>query len=287
MIADLQQDSKRWRQEQRQTGNQGSSSPLASSRSGSTVPDSLIEYAGSATQHNAAVGRTNTTRERNSPSVEGPYGLPPTRERSHAERAPADRNPVNRQPAGAMDTRMDIDTPVVPQHRGYSSNDRQYSQNQYGQPENRSFMPQDNRTMYPSDPTIPSGYGARPPVSSAYDQSLRYAPVGYAPESGPANFGRPGEYPPSQYDPVTGPSRANNQYMQGGYGQPQPQPQGRDPRDPRDPRYAPAEFGDPRYASYPSPALTVSSTIRDTVVSPPQQQRFANTARSASMTFAD
>lgn len=283
MIADLRADSSRWRQEQRMTGTRGSNSPVVMDiMSGITVPDICIEpYVGSSTYQAANSGRP-LRRQGDSPSVEGPYGPPPSRDRMPAGRMPvSERIPVS--------DSMDIDPPSVPQ------SDRRYgghSDRAGYQPDSRAY-PSDSRA-YPSDSRSgyqpePASYG-RPPVTSSYAQDSRYAHAPNYSGGPPSNDGAPPGYvrQGNYYVPVSSayetgapampPSRSEPpQYAAGPYGQ--PPSSGR--ADPRDPRYGgQSEYSDPRdprYA-YPSPAATVSSVSardREPVASPPAP-RFAS-----------
>lgn len=263
MIADLRNDSARWQKEQRQTGTRGSHSPPFYNVSGITVPDDIIEpYVGSSTHHASVTGRSShSRREADSPSLDGPYGLPPA---SRGERIP-------------VDTRMQIDPPQ-PSRGGYQPDSR----TPYGQPDSRPFpsesrgYPSESRQPYQPDSSMPSGFGgsSRPAVSASYGQEPRYAPSYPQPsnDGAPPGYVREGNY----FVPVTSfqsqpsiPARSEN-YGPGPFGQPQ---QGREPRGyPQQ-----QDFQDPRYA-YPSPAATVSSVStreREPVVSPQQQPRFA------------
>lgn len=256
MIADLRADSARWRQEQRQTGTRGSNSPCYDA-SGKTAPDSSIEpYVGSSTYHASSAGRiSHSRREGDSPSVDGPYGLPT----SSRDRIPVDR--------------MQIDPPQP--SRGYPSDSRGAAY----PPESRTF-PSDSRGYAPDgrsyqQDTQMSGFGGRPPVSAPYGQEPRYAPsYPQSNDGAPPGYVRQGNYfvpVSSSYEPTPSIPSRTDQYGGPGFGQPQ---QGREP--PRDPRgYPQQEYADPRYA-YPSPAATVSSVSgrdRDPIASP-QQPRF-------------
>jgi hypothetical protein len=273
MIADLRADSARWRQEQRQTGTRGSHSPIIHIVSGITVPDAhhLESYVGSSTYNASSASRTVQNRRDggDSPSLEGPYGLPP----SSRDRIPVDTR---------MDTRMQIDPPQ-PQSRVYPSDSRAPFQpdGRAFPSENRGYAPE-SRSSYQPDAPMASGFGGRPPATAAYGQEPRYAPS-YPPASdgAPPGYVRQGNYfvPITQYEPAPSiPSRSDPYGPSGGYGG-QPQ-QRNEPRDPRDPRYGQPEYADPRdprYA-YPSPAATVSSVAardRDPITAP-QQPRFAS-----------
>lgn len=261
MIADLRADSQRWRQEQRQTGTRGSHSPRTD-KSGLTVPDQLLEpYVGSSTYHASSAGRTsNNRRDADSPSVDGPYGIPASRERILVDR-------------------MQVDPPQPPRGGAYPPENRATYQ-----PDGRAFPPESRgyaepgRSSYQPDSSMSSAFGGRPPVSAPYGQEPRYAPS-YPPQpsgdGAPPGYVRQGNYfvPVSSYEPTPSvPSRSDN--FGSGYGQQPPQPP--PGRDPRDPRYQQPEYADPRYA-YPSPAATVSSvSARDREPVPsPQQPRFA------------
>lgn len=264
MIADLRADSARWRQEQRQTGTRGSKTPDISIASGFTVPDDSIEpYVGSSTYHASSAGRVSQKRSGgDSPNTDGPYGLPPSARERERER---ERISVDR---------MQVDPPAP--SRGYPAAERRAPY----QPDGRSFPSDsrggyapDGRSSYPVDANM-SGFGAQPPVTSAYGQEQpRYAPSYQQSNDGaPPGYVRQGNYfvPVSGYEPAPSISSRADQYGAGGY---PPQQQ----RDPRDTRYQQPEYADPRYA-YPSPAATVSSVSardREPVVSP-QQPRFAH-----------
>ncbi|KXT15382.1 hypothetical protein AC579_2196 [Pseudocercospora musae] len=259
MIADLRADSARWRQEQRQTGTRGSNSPCYDTL-GKTAPDSSIEpYVGSSTYHASSAGRiSHNRREGDSPSVDGPYGLPT----SSRDRIPVDR--------------MQIDPPQP--SRGYPSDSRGAAY----PPESRTFPP-DSRGYAPDgrsyqQDTQMSGFGARPPVSAPYGQEPRYAPS-YPPanDGAPPGYVRQGNYfvpVSSSYDPAPSIPSRSDQYGGPGFGQPQ---QPREP--PRDSRgYPQQEYADPRYA-YPSPAATVSSVSardRDPIASPQQPSPYGS-----------
>lgn len=257
MIADLRADSARWRQEQRQTGTRGSHSPKLRSMSGITVPDPSIEpYVGSSTYHASSASRTTTggRREGDSPSVDGPYGLPPSSR---------DRIPV--------DNRMQIDP--APPSRGYQPESRvPYPPDGRAFPvENRGYAP-DGRSSYQPEP---AGFGGRVPVSAPFGQEPRYAPsYPQSNDGAPPGYVRQGNYyvPISSYEPAPSIPSRSDQYGSGGFGG-QPQQQRNEPRDPR---YQQPEYADPRYA-YPSPAATVSSvSARDREPIPaPQQSRLA------------
>lgn len=253
MIADLRADSARWRQEQRMTGTRE-------------------PYVGSSTYHASSAARPHR-RDGDSPSVDGPYGLPTSSR---------DRLPVNRIPTDRMPTdRMDIDPPSV------SQPERRYPQERGYQPDSRTTYPSDTRA-YPSDSRqyqpeqpVSSSYG-RQPVSSSYAQESRYAPSYPQPNDGaPPGYVRQGNYyvpVSSAYEPSSAipPGRSEPpQYGNGPYGQPAP-PQGRDPRDPR--YGGQPDYSDPRYA-YPSPAATVSSVSardREPITSPPQPSSYGS-----------
>jgi hypothetical protein len=266
MIADLRADSARWRQEQRQTGTRGSHSPVTHIAAGITVPDPyhLEPYVGSSTYNASSASRTQSRRDgRDSPSLEGPYGLPS----SSRDRIPVDSR---------MDTRMQIDPPQL-QSRGYPSDNRATFQpdGRAFPSENRGYAP-DGRSSYQPEAPVSSGFGGRPPVTTAYGQEPRYAPS-YPPanDGAPPGYVRQGNYfvPITQYEPA--PAIRSDPYGQpGGFGG---QPQRNEPRDPRDPRNQQPEYADPRYA-YPSPAATVSSVAaRDREpMTAPQQTRFAS-----------
>lgn len=261
MIADLRADSARWRQEQRQTGTRGSISPCIDV-SGYTEPDMPIEpYVGSSTYHASSAGRvSNSRREGESPSVEGPYGLPT----SSRDRIPVDR--------------MQVDPPQP--SRGYPADTRgaQFQPDGRTFPsDNRGYAP-DGRSQYPPDANMSQGFpGARPPVSSAYGgQEPRYAPsYPQSNDGAPPGYVRQGNYfvpVTSSYEPSAAIPARSDQFG-AAFGQPQP---GRDPRDTRGyPQQQ--EYTDPRYA-YPSPAATVSSvSARDREpITSPQQPRFAS-----------
>lgn len=257
MIADLRADSARWRQEQRQTGTRGSHSPIPRKSSGITVPDPPLEpYVGSSTYHASSASRTtqSSRREADSPSVDGPYGLPPSSR---------DRIPV--------DSRMQIDPPQP--SRGYQAESRvPYQPDGRAFPvENRGYAP-DGRSSYQPEP---AGFGGRVPVSAPFGQEPRYAPsYPQSSDGAPPGYVRQGNYyvPISSYEPAPSiPSRAE-QYGPGAFGGQPPQQRS----EPRDPRYQQPEYADPRYA-YPSPAATVSSvSARDREPIPaPQQSRLA------------
>ncbi|EMF13514.1 uncharacterized protein SEPMUDRAFT_125271 [Sphaerulina musiva SO2202] len=239
MIADLRADSARWRQEQRQTGTRE-------------------PYVGSSTYHASSAGRVSQKRSGgDSPNTDGPYGLPPSARERERER---ERISVDR---------MQVDPPAP--SRGYPAAERRAPY----QPDGRSFPSDsrggyapDGRSSYPVDANM-SGFGAQPPVTSAYGQEQpRYAPSYQQSNDGaPPGYVRQGNYfvPVSGYEPAPSISSRADQYGAGGY---PPQQQ----RDPRDTRYQQPEYADPRYA-YPSPAATVSSVSardREPVVSPQQ-----------------
>lgn len=266
MIADLRADSARWRQEQRQTGTRGSHSPLSIDVSGYTGPDPFLEpYVGSSTYHASSASRTtHNRRDGDSPSVEGPYGLPASREA---------RIPVSER----MSDRMQIDPPPQVSRGGFQPDSRApYPPDGRAFPsDGRSYAP-DGRSSFPSDVPMSSGgfNGGRPPVSAPYGgQEPRYAPsYPQSNDGAPPGYVRQGNYyvPVSSFEQTPSvPSRADN-YGPGSFGQPQ---QGREPRDAR---YQQPEYADPRYA-YPSPAATVSSvSARDREpISSPAQPRFA------------
>ncbi|EME45805.1 hypothetical protein DOTSEDRAFT_44050 [Dothistroma septosporum NZE10] len=247
MIADLRADSQRWRQEQRQTGTRE-------------------PYVGSSTYHASSAGRTsNNRRDADSPSVDGPYGIPASR-----ERIPVDR--------------MQIDPPQPSRGGAYPPENRATYQ-----PDGRAFPPESRgyaepgRSSYQPDSSMSSAFGGRPPVSAPYGQEPRYAPS-YPPQpsgdGAPPGYVRQGNYfvPISSYEPTPSvPARSDN--FGPGYGQPPPPPPGRDPRDPR---YQQPEYADPRYA-YPSPAATVSSVSardREPVPSPQQPSGYGGSMPS-------
>ncbi|KAF2768309.1 hypothetical protein EJ03DRAFT_120997 [Teratosphaeria nubilosa] len=239
MIADLRADSSRWRQEQRATGTRE-------------------PYVGSSTYHASAAGRPDR-RAGESPSVDGPYGNAPSR-----ERLPAGGNRI------PVSDRMDVDPP--------SGMDRRYG----GQPDRgdpyggRPSYPVDTRPGYPQEQPV---YSRAPPSSASYAPDPRYAPSsGFASsnDGAPPGYVRPGNYyvPVSTYEPAPSmPSRSELPNYGNAYGQPG-QPSSRDARDPR---YGQPDYADPRYA-YPSPAATITSVSardRDPIASPPQP-RFAS-----------
>jgi len=242
MIADLRADSARWRQEQRQTGTRE-------------------PYVGSSTHHASVTGRSAHTnrRDADSPSVDGPYGLPSA---SRGERIP-------------IDSRMQVDPPQS-SRGGFQPDGR----TPFGQPDSRPFPVEsrgyapDSRSSYQPDSSMPSGFGgsSRPPVSAPYGQEPRYAPS--YPQSNndgaPPGYVRQGDYfvPVTSFQAPPSIAARSDNYGPGPFGQP---PQGREPRG-----YQQPDFPDSRYA-YPSPAATVSSVSardREPVSSPPQQ-RFA------------
>ena len=253
MIADLRADSARWRQEQRQTGTRGSHSPLYTV-SGKTEPDEIIEpYVGSSTYHASSAGRTtHNRRDADSPSVDGPYGLP-----SGRERIPVDRMQIDPPQQSRGGFAPDSRSAYPPDGRAFPS-------------ESRGYAP-DSRSAFQPDTAMSSGFGGgRPPVSASYGQEPRYAPS--YPQSNndgaPPGYMRQGNYyvPVSSYEPAPAvPSRSDN------YGPGFGAPQSREPQ-----RGYQQDYADPRYA-YPSPAATVSSvSARDREpVSSPQQPRFA------------
>ncbi|CZT24021.1 uncharacterized protein RCC_09738 [Ramularia collo-cygni] len=233
MIADLRADSARWRQEQRQTGTRE-------------------PYVGSSTYHASSASRTTQGGRReggNSPSLEGPYGLPSSSR---------DRIPV--------DNRMQIDPP--PPSRGYQPESRvPYPPDGRAFPvENRGYAP-DSRSSYQPEP---AGFGGRVPVSVPFGQEPRYAPsYPQSNDGAPPGYVRQGNYyvPISSYEPAPSIPSRSEQYGPGAFGG---QPQQRN--EPRDPRYQQPEYADPRYA-YPSPAATVSSvSARDREPIPAPQQ---------------
>lgn len=262
MIADLRADSARWRQEQRQTGTRGSKSPILAIVSGLTVPDEIIEpYVGSSTYHASSAARTShNRRDGDSPSVEGPYGLPT----SSRDRIPVDSR-----------DRMQIDPPApsrgypIPESRApYQPDGRAFPS------DGRGYAP-DGRSVHPADTNMSSGFGGgRPPAPSAYGQEPRYAPSYQQPNDGaPPGYVRQGNYfvpISSSYEPAPSMPSRSDQYG-AGFSQPPPG------RDPRDARFQQPEYADPRYA-YPSPAATVSSVSgRDREpVSSSGQPRFAS-----------
>ncbi|KAI7194623.1 hypothetical protein KC363_g2038 [Hortaea werneckii] len=263
MIADLRADSARWRQEQRMTGTRGSNSPVMVDMSGFTVPDNFIEpYVGSSTYQASTAGRP-PPRSGDSPSVDGPYGPPPSR----GERMPASRMPVAERIPVA--DRMDIDSSSAPQPgRRYGHPDRGY-------PSDSRPYPAESRSPYQAEPPMSASFG-RTPVTTAYAQDSRYAPSYPTPsnDGAPPGYVRQGNYyvPVSTYEaaPAIAPSRSDvPKYGAGPYGQ--PPSSGRDSRDPRyggQPDYS--DNRDSRYA-YPSPAATVSSVSgrdREPVTSP-------------------
>lgn len=284
MIADLRADSARWRQEQRQTGTRGSHSPVAIDVSGYTGPDPFLEpYVGSSTYHASSASRTShNRRDADSPSVDGPYGLPASREtRIPVERMQdrmSDRMP-DRLPdrmSDRMPDRMQIDPPPQVSRGSFQPDGRApYPSDGRGFPsDSRGYAP-DSRSSYPSDAAMSSGgFNGRPPVSAPFGgQEPRYAPsYPQSNDGAPPGYVRQGNYyvPVSSFESAPSvPSRADN-YGPGAFGQPQ---QGREPRDSR---YQQQEYADPRYA-YPSPAATVSSvSARDREpISSPAQPRFA------------
>ncbi|KAF2171847.1 hypothetical protein M409DRAFT_63403 [Zasmidium cellare ATCC 36951] len=240
MIADLRADSARWRQEQRQTGTRE-------------------PYVGSSTYHASSASRTShNRRDGDSPSVDGPYGLPASREA---------RIPVER-----MQDRMQIDPPPQVSRGGFQPDSRApYPPDGRAFPsDGRGYAP-DGRSSFPSDaPMSSGGFNGRPPVSAPYGgQEPRYAPsYPQSNDGAPPGYVRQGNYyvPVSSFEQTPSvPSRADN-YGPGSFGQP---PQGREPRDAR---YQQPEYADPRYA-YPSPAATVSSVSardREPISSPAQ-----------------
>ena len=278
MIADLRADSTRWRQEQRQTGSRGSSnSPLSCDMSGITVPDDLLDpYIGSRTYEESTASRatqSNSRRDGNSPSLEGPYGPPGQRmpqERSRVVEPmqidqPGAANQRYGQPGGQPPGRGFPQDP-----RGFPENSRDYSRQQPGRP-------------YQPDQVMSDAYV--PPVTSPYGQESRYAPAyGQSNETVPPGYVRQGDYYVpvssgfSQPGVMTGNRPEQPQYNTG-YGQPPPQQyrEARDHRE-REPRYGgPPEYQDPRNA-YPSPAATVSTVAgrdREPITSP-SQPRFAH-----------
>ncbi|CAK4030245.1 Hypothetical predicted protein [Lecanosticta acicola] len=219
MIADLRADSARWRQEQRQTGTRE-------------------PYVGSSTYHASSAGRTShNRRDADSPSVDGPYGLP-----SGRERIPVDRMQVDPPPQSRGGYPPDSRSAYPPDGRAFPSDSRGYAP--------------DGRSSFQPDTPMSGGFGGgRPPVSAPYGQEPRYAPSYPQPNSdgAPPGYVRQGNYyvPVSSYEPAPAvPSRSDNYGP--GFGQP---PQSREPP-PRG--YQQPEYADPRYA-YPSPAATVSS----------------------------
>lgn len=259
MIADLRADSTRWRQEQRQTGTRGSHSPKVHNNSGIPEPDPPLEsYVGSSTYQASSASRTAPSSRRDggdSPSVDGPYGLPP----SSRERIP-------------VDNRMQID-PSQPSRGGYQPDSRvPYPPDGRAFPvENRGYAP-DGRSSYQPEP---AGFGGRVPMSAPFGQEPRYAPsYPQSNDGAPPGYVRQGNYyvPVSSYEPAPSIPGRQEQYGQGAFGGPPPQQRG----EPRDPRYQQPEYSDPRYA-YPSPAATVSSvSARDREPIPaPQTARLA------------
>ncbi|GAB7359616.1 hypothetical protein MBLNU230_g6799t2 [Neophaeotheca triangularis] len=287
MIADLKQDSARWRQEQRSTGTRGSNSPRVSLNSGYTEPDTFIEpYVGSAA-HNASVKGRPSRPPVESPGAGGnsPYRMADSRsDRSHEDR-------------------MDVDTPAVapPGDRRYGSADPRYPQENRVYSDNRDPRSQPDARQYPSDSRDPrhrdpreqqrdlrdsrdprgevrshpvnidpryadprapqyhqeqpmAGSYGRPPVTSSFQQDPRYPTAsGYPPASNdgpPPGFARQGNY----YVPVSQPPYENSPAMRmdsqypPSYGAQQTLAGGRpDPRDPRDMRGDPRESRDSRY----------------------------------------
>ena len=276
------------------TGTRGSNSPVVYDLSGITVPDPVLEpYVGSNTfqTSGATRGTAAPRRDADSPSVDGPYAVPPSRgdprsdrgDRDRDARMERERNQVSRrQPPDAMD----IDPPPISERDRYGNpiaQPRAYQDRVYA--EARGFPP--NRSAYPQDQQMAGGYGP-PPASSSYVQDSRYATSFPQSDGAPPGYVRQGQF----YVPVTNdiqsgfvaPGRSQPQPYEAGppYGQSQIQP-GRDRErgpDPRDPRYGQPDFDTrdtSRYA-YPSPAATVSSVDvrgRDSVTSPPAQARFA------------
>jgi hypothetical protein len=276
MIADLRADSARWRQEQRSTGTRGSTSPIIYDKSGITVPDQLLEpYVGSRTYEQGNASRSQRTNA-DPPSVEVPYGAPPT-SRSGGR--------------GHVDA-MQIDTPPVQPDRGRYG---QASQPARGyQPESGAYPPQGGRDRYPDagrppyqqDQPMADAYG-RVPVSQPYGaQDPRYGGNYPQPNDGaPPGYVTQGDY----YVPITSgygqpsvmvSSRPEPQaYPPNPYGQPpEPQRDARGPRgDARDPRYGQPDYNDAsRY--YPSPATTAASVDARNPISSPPVPRFASSA---------
>ena len=255
------------------TGTRGSSSPVVFDTSGFTVPDSISEpYVGSRTYEASSASRAQR-RDADSPSLDGPYGVPPS---SRQGRNQVDAMQID-PPVGRPDGRYGQPTQPT---RGYPQDNGAYP------PQGRDRYPEGGRAAYQQDQPMADAYG-RQPVTSSYGQESRYATSGYPSSDGaPPGYVRQGDYfvpMSSSYGQpsIMAPSRPEpQQYPSGPFGQPQA-PANRDPReqrDPRDPRNGQPDYNDPRYA-YPSPATTVSSVARDREpISSPQQPRFASIA---------
>jgi len=237
MISDLKQDSVRWRQEQQRTGPK--------------------DYAGSTTYNASSAGRPVNARE--SPSVEGPYGIP-GRERMAADRLSAERN---------LGERMQLDPPSVPSARIQPTAERNFHpEGRAYVPSDRGYPPPENRMPYQQEMPMPSAYGQRPPVTGSYEQP-RYAPD-YAPNNVPAGYARGAAHIPpvsSPYDPNHGPRPPVTGYAQGNAYAQAPPPSIR----PRENGYAQPEYVDHSRYAYPSPATTVSSVARESAAIPAQQ----------------